>query len=115
MDIRCHTNMRVPRTVELHGTEYCMEGVEPRYATGAMELDLLATRQLPKGFCIPLGGIWRPGAEVVSISKHPDRHYPTASAYFVAYRRPLLTENGKRLGSGQKAGFWTRNLSWHTN
>ena len=97
MDTRLNTYMRVPLTAELHGTEYCIwEGVEPRYATGTKGLGLFATRQLPKGYCIPLGGIWRPDAERVSICKHPDRHCPMASAYFVAYRRPLLTEKGKR-------------------
>ena len=97
MGTRLNTYMRVPRTAELHGTEYCIwEGVEPRYAAGAKGLGLFATRKLPKGYCIPLGGIWRSYPEVVSIGKHPDRHYPMASAYFVAYRRPQLTEKGKR-------------------
>ena len=73
MDTRLNTYMRVPRTAELHGTEYCIwEGVEPRYAAGAKGLGLFATRQLPKGYCIPLGGIWR---------SYPAGHREQAAGY----------------------------------
>ena len=95
--MRLNTYARLPQTVDVNGIPYCVwEGIEPRHAGEAKGLGLFATRQLPKGYCIPYGGVWRPESERVSVAKHPDRYYPRENAYFLKYRRPLPAERGER-------------------
>ena len=95
--MRLNTYARLPQTVDVNGIPYCVwEGIEPRHAGEAKGLGLFATRQLPKGYCIPYGGVWRPESERVSVAKHPDRYYPRENAYFLKYRRPLPAERGGR-------------------
>ena len=68
-DVRLNTYARLPQTAAVNGIEYCVwEGIEPRHAGEAKGLGLFATGQLPKGYCIPYGGVWRPEAERVTVT-----------------------------------------------